>query len=215
MWYHLANDEQTWDRYASATTLPYYYHVNILDVISAKKFSPLILQLKCTTKNPFDACCMISDEEGAVCLVRGEELDDLRTYRYTYTEWTTQVADALMRPVLSYQDKFKETLPEPIQLHEEDFNTYAYMHYFACAALEATKQSQTFKCTVYQPDWEGRGEDGISDGYPRFGTKEREQFAAFFDAKSYKVRPEFYRLELELGATALLVGCAATLALLF
>ena len=68
---------------------------------------------------------------------------------------------------------------------------------------------------VYQPDWEGRGEDGISDGYPRFGTKEKEQFAAFFDAKSYKTKLEFTRLNLELGATTLLVGCAATLALLY
>ena len=49
---------------------------------------------------------MISDEEGAICLVRGEELDEIRTYRYTYTEWTTQVADALMRPVFKYQDTF-------------------------------------------------------------------------------------------------------------
>ena len=82
---------------------------------------------------------MISDEEGAICLVRGEELDEIRTYRYTYTEWTTQVADALMRPVFKYQDAFKETLPDPVALHEEDFDTYEYMDYFGCTALEATK----------------------------------------------------------------------------
>ena len=88
-YYNLATDEKTWDRYAAATGLPYYYHVNILDVVSARKFSPLILQLQCTTKNHLDACCMISDEEGAVRLVRGEDLDEIHTYRYTYTEWTT------------------------------------------------------------------------------------------------------------------------------
>ena len=43
---------------------------------------------------------MISDEEGTVCLVRGEDLDKIDTYRFTYNEWTKEVADALMRPVL-------------------------------------------------------------------------------------------------------------------
>ena len=49
------------------------------------------------------------------------------------------MADALMRPVLKYQDAFKETLPDPVALHEEDFDTYEYMDYFGCTALEATK----------------------------------------------------------------------------
>ena len=85
MYYYLTADEKTWDRYKAATGLPYYYHVNILDVVNARKYSSFILQLKCTTRYEFDSCCMISDEEGALCLVRGEDLDHLDTYRFTYT----------------------------------------------------------------------------------------------------------------------------------
>ena len=88
------------------------------------------------------------------------------------------------------------------------------MDYFSCLALDVSEESQTFKCTIYQPDWEGRGEEGISDGYPRFGEKEKEVFGTFIDARS-SMRLDFIRLNMELGAATLLVGCTATLALLY
>ena len=100
MYYHLTADPKRWDRYKAATGLTHYYHVDIQDVINARKFSSFILQLKCRTRYEWDSCCMISDEEGTVCLVRGEDLDKIDTYRFTYNEWTKEVADALMRPVL-------------------------------------------------------------------------------------------------------------------
>ena len=43
MSYYLTADEIRWDRYKAATGLPYYYHVNILDVVNARKYSSFVL----------------------------------------------------------------------------------------------------------------------------------------------------------------------------
>ena len=41
--YYLTSDEETWNSYVAATTMNEKYNVDILDVISAQKFSSFIL----------------------------------------------------------------------------------------------------------------------------------------------------------------------------
>ena len=157
---------------------------------------------------------MLSDEEGTVCTVRGSSRFVMDTYRYTYEQWTTQVTDAIMRPILRWSKFFKDTLPDKVPKETDEYMTMEYMDYYSCVGTDVRTSSQTFECTGYQPDWKGRGNEGISDGYPRFGARTREQFGVFYGANDM-VKPEYIRLNLELGATTLLASCTAVVALLF
>ena len=141
----------------------------MLDVINSQKFSSFIIQTKCIVNNEYDGCCMISNNEGAVCTVRASSRFVMDTYRYTYTQLTTQVVDAIMYPVIWQERKFKDTLPDPVPKEEDGFSTKEYMDYYSCTGTDVRTSSQTFECTGYQPDWRGRDGEGVSDGYPRFG----------------------------------------------
>ena len=73
----------------------------------------------------------------------------MNTYRYTYTQLTTQVVDAIMRPVLRRQDGFRDTLPEPVEQTDEGFTTREYMDYYSCNGIDIRTNTQTFECTAY------------------------------------------------------------------
>ena len=91
-YYSLTDDEATYTAWATAVNAPTVYISSGDAIVKSRKFSPFILIWKCTTEEEGDGCCMISETEGAVCLLRGSKATELLTYRYSGTEWSRLMA---------------------------------------------------------------------------------------------------------------------------
>ena len=81
------------------------------------------------------------------------------------------------------------------------------MHVYGCEDTIGV----TFTCSAWQPDWWQEG--AISDGYPRFGTKDITIKAGIIDVSSEK-QATFNPVLLK-DAVNLAVGCVTMLAAVF
>ena len=86
-YYSLTNDDETYDAWVAAAQNPTIYWSTGEAVVKAEKFSSFIIIFKCTTVERYDGCCMISENDGTICLLRTATNPYLYTYRYSIGEW--------------------------------------------------------------------------------------------------------------------------------
>ena len=68
--YSFTSDEETFNAWKIAAQNPNVYWSSGDAIVKADKFSEFMIIWKCTTAEQGDGCCMISEEDGALCLVR-------------------------------------------------------------------------------------------------------------------------------------------------
>ena len=65
------------------------YIVTDIDTFNASKFSSFLITHQCVTEAENDGCCMVSENLGGVCLIRGSSATEMNTYRFTNSQWET------------------------------------------------------------------------------------------------------------------------------
>ena len=90
-------------------------------IVKADKFSEFMIIWRCTTEEEGDGCCMISEEDGTLCVVRGTKVSEMFTYRYSLLEW-----EKLMTRYINSQEDYLEYLGTP-------YKEISYLDAFSCA----------------------------------------------------------------------------------
>ena len=68
--YALNIDQRRWDDWVySVEENTYFYNVSATDTQNARLFSEFLIYFKCNTKQDKDACCVISENDGTLCLI--------------------------------------------------------------------------------------------------------------------------------------------------
>ena len=69
--YAMWDNYYIWNEWVLAVADPDTYTVSAEDTVNAEKFSSFVFSVKCTTVDEEDGCCLISESDGTVCLLRG------------------------------------------------------------------------------------------------------------------------------------------------
>ena len=158
-YYSLTSDDETYTNWATAVQNPTIYESSGNLIVKSRKFSSFILIWQCTTEEEHDGCCMISENDGTLCLLRGDEATELFTFRYTQSEWT--------KVMETFRTKQEDYIPEWGDAYIGGRNNaIEYLDTFVCAVDENHEEEST--CYIYQSDWA----EGITPRYPRFGTRD-------------------------------------------
>ena len=210
-YYTLASDHSTFDEWQTAIFTTLYdvrgtqsWEPNEIDQINAYKFSAFVLGFQCYTPSVNDGCCMVSQDNGAICIFRNED-DEIDTYRF-YAE------DVDYDIIPNSQSGLAKDLKyfDPVDKFSEPQTALEYMDFFGCSGNEEANV-----CLAWQPNWKfswnGYGQD---DAYPRFGTKETGILAGIVDASSSSPI-NFKEISLQGGLTLVAAGIATTILTLF
>ena len=90
--YYIASDSTSWDIYSAQVADTTTYTVVAQDTINQAKFSSFLISHQITTTADKDGVCMISSEDGTVCLLQNAADDGADTYRVNTTKWATAIA---------------------------------------------------------------------------------------------------------------------------
>ena len=103
---------------------------------------------------------MISEDDGALCVIRGALASIMYTYRYSKPEW-----EKLMSRYVKSQGDYMAYLGLPYDAAFQ--SAIPYLDAFSCAQNSDNENLST--CYIYQPTWD---HEGVTPRYPRFGTRE-------------------------------------------
>ena len=139
-YYSLTSDDETYIYWATAVNEPTVYESSGNAIVKSGKFSPFMIIWRCTTEEQYDGCCMISESDGAVCLLRDTRASEMLTYRYSHTEWLT-----LLSKYKESQEDFEENFGTPYKAG--DNNVIEYLDSFVCAQNDEDENEST--CYIY------------------------------------------------------------------
>ena len=139
-YYSLTSDNETYTYWAAAVNEPTVYESSGNDIVKSRKFSPFMMIWRCTTEEQYDGCCMISESDGAVCLLRDTRATEMLTYRYSHTEWET-----LLSEFEESQEDFIDHFGTAYV--SGDTNVIDYLDAFVCAQNAEDENEST--CYVY------------------------------------------------------------------
>ena len=139
-YYSLTSDDETYTYWATAVNEPTVYQSSGNAIVKSRKFSPFMIIWRCTTEEQYDGCCMVSESEGAVCLLRDTRASEMLTYRYSHTEWLT-----LLSKYKESQEDFEENFGTPYKAG--DNNVIEYLDSFVCAQNDEDENEST--CYIY------------------------------------------------------------------
>ena len=86
--YALWSDYQVWNDWETAVADTDTYSVSQTDINNATKFSSFALGIACEALESKDGCCLVSESDGTVCILRGNCTGTcMETYRFSQTQW--------------------------------------------------------------------------------------------------------------------------------
>ena len=208
--YALNSDSVVWDRWVYAVEVDTtFYNVSVVDTANAKIFSEFLIYFKCNTLADKDACCLVSEYDGTVCMVPKTTGTVMETFRFTNWEWNNVVLAAPGADFLTDADSNGTVNGADYWHGMNSLNAYGfapvavgyynnYQDSLNCAAT-TTNVAYQFTCTGWQVHYDATG-----PRYPRFG-KDEKLWAGFIDAASTQAA-SFTEVSLEGGFNAIAAG---------
>ena len=143
--YSLGIDRYAFGYWAEKVGEPDTYLVQDIDVINAYRYSPFLISHNCNTSATIAGCCMISENQGGVCLMMEGSGASIKTYRFTFAQWLGVLA-SFNGTQNGYISQFsgKEQITGGTPATKLD-----WMDSYHCEG-----SNYQHVCTAYQPDWE-------------------------------------------------------------
>lgn len=132
---------------------------------AADKFSSFMIGHQISTAGQDTGYCFTHSVYGAVCLLQNASAG-IDTYRLSATEWTAALSGTEANVVTQIKGTSGALQDKTATDGNGDLSKIDWMDYYHCRAATT---ANVYDCAAFNPE---NSTDGVSQGYPRFGTNE-------------------------------------------